>query len=167
MSMTEEPCPPVSVSRTIEAPAEKLFSILADPASHPLIDGSGMVREASSGAAVSGVGDVFAMKMHNDEMGDYEMSNYVVEYELNRRISWDPLLKAASREEDRAEIGHQEPAQRWTFDLVPLDSGATLVTETYDVSRGPAWLRKAVKGGERWRDSMTSTLAKLDALSRS
>jgi uncharacterized protein YndB with AHSA1/START domain len=165
--MTDATCPPVSVSRTIEAPAEKLFAILADPASHPLIDGSGMVIQASSYATVSGVGDVFTMKMHNDEMGDYEMSNHVVEYELNRRIGWDPLLKAASREEDQAEVGHQEPAQRWTFDLVPLDSGATLVTETYDVSRGPAWLRRAVRCGERWRDSMTSTLEKLDAVSRS
>jgi uncharacterized protein YndB with AHSA1/START domain len=165
--MNDEPCPPVSVSRTIEAPAQKLFAILADPANHRLIDGSGMVREASSDAAVSAVGDVFTMRMHNDEMGDYEMSNHVVEYELNRRIGWNPLLKAASREEDQAEVGHQEPAQRWTFDLVPLDSGATLVTETYDVSRGPAWLRRAVKGGERWRESMTITLAKLDTLGRS
>ncbi len=66
------------------------------PVNHPLIDGSGMLREASD-EVISGVGDVFAMKMHNGEMGDYEMSNYVVEYELNRRISWEPVLKAASR----------------------------------------------------------------------
>jgi hypothetical protein len=164
--MTEETSPPVSVSRTIGAPAAKLFGILARPASHPLIDGSGMLREAASDAVVSGVGDVFTMTMHNDEMGDYEMSNYVVQYELNRLIGWDPVLKAASREEDRAEIGKQEPAQRWTYALVPVDADSTLVTETYDCSRAPAWLRKAVRGGERWRESMTLTLAKLDALSR-
>jgi hypothetical protein len=164
--MTGETCPPVSVSRTIEAPAEKLFGILAHPATHPLIDGSGMVLQAPSDMVVSGVGDVFDMKMHNDEMGDYEMYNYVVEYELNRRIGWEPLLKAASREEDQAEVGHQERAQRWTYNLEPLDSGATLVTETYDCSRAPAWLRRAVRGGERWRASMTLTLEKLDALSR-
>ena len=34
----------VSVSRRIEAPAERLFALLADSANHPLIDGSGMVR---------------------------------------------------------------------------------------------------------------------------
>ncbi len=88
--MTYESCPPVSVSRTIGVPAEKLFDILARPASHPLIDGSGMVREASSDGIVTGVGDVFSMKMHNDEMGDYEMSNHVVQYELNRLIGWEP-----------------------------------------------------------------------------
>ena len=83
--MTGDTCQPVSVSRTIEAPADKLFELLAHPASHPLIDGSGMLREGSGGV-ISSVGDVFTMRMHNDEMGDYEMANHVVEYEPNRRI---------------------------------------------------------------------------------
>ena len=163
--MTDEACPPVSVSRTIGAPAEKLFAILARPVRHPLIDGSGMVLRAPSDAVVSGVGDVFTMRMHNDEMGHYEIDNYVVEYELNRRIGWEPVLKAASREEDQEGIGDRAEI-RWIYDLEPLDSGATLVTETYDCSRAPDWLRKAVRGGERWRASMTLTLEKLDALSR-
>ena len=94
------------MSRKIEAPADKLFDFLAHPVNHPLIDGSDMLREASD-EVISGVGDVFAMKMHNDEMGDYEMSNYVVEYELNRRISWEPVLKAASRPEDQQDIGER------------------------------------------------------------
>ena len=64
-------------------------------ANHPLIDGSGMLREAPSDVVLSRVGDVFTMKMHNDEMGDYEMSNQVVEYELNRRIGWEPVLPSA------------------------------------------------------------------------
>jgi hypothetical protein len=37
----------VSVSRRIEVPAEQLFAVLADSANHPLIDGSGMVRQPS------------------------------------------------------------------------------------------------------------------------
>lgn len=163
--MTEETCPPVSVSRKIGAPTEKLFGILTRPASHPLIDGSGMLREATSDPVLTGVGDVFTMTMHNDEMGDYEMSNYVVQYELNRQIGWEPALKSASREEDQEGIGDRAE-HRWAFDLVPVDAGSTLVTETYDCSRAPVWLRKAVRGGERWRESMTITLEKLDALSR-
>ena len=67
------------------------------------------------------------MKMHNDEMGDYEMSNHVVEYKLNRRIGWEPVLKEASREEDQADIGN--PGEhRWTYDLMPVDAGSSLVT---------------------------------------
>ncbi len=161
--MSDDTRQPVSVSRTIGAPADKLFDFLAHPANHPLIDGSGMLREGSSGA-ISGVGDVFTMKMHNDEMGDYEMSNYVVEFEPGRRLTWEPVLKAASRPEDQGDIGDRSE-HRWSFELTPLDAASTLVTETYDCSRAPAWLRKAVKGGTRWTASMTVTLEKLDALS--
>ncbi len=162
--MTEETCPPVSVSRQIGAPAEKLFAILARPANHPLIDGSGMLREATSDAVLTGVGDVFTMTMHNDEMGDYEMANYVVQYEPNRQIGWEPELKAATRAEDQEGIG-ERAEHLWAFNLVPVDAGSTLVTETFDCSRSPEWLRKVLRGGERWRDSMTLTLEKLDALS--
>jgi hypothetical protein len=163
--MTQETCPPVSVSRKIAAPAEKLFGILARPANHPRIDGSGMLRDTPSDAVLSGVGDVFTMKMHNDEMGDYEMANYVVQFEPNRRIGWEPVLKAASRAEDQEAIGDRAE-HRWSYDLVPDGSGWTLVTETFDCARAPEWLRKAVRGGERWIESMTITLEKLDALSR-
>ncbi len=37
-----------------------------------------------------------------------------------------------------------------------------MVTETYDRTRAPEWLRTAVKGGQRWVASMTTTLDKLD-----
>ena len=159
--MTGDTCQPVSVSRTIGAPAGKLFDFLADPANHPLIDGSGMVREAAGGA-ISRVGDVFTMKMHNDEMGDYEMSNYVVEFEPGRRLGWEPVLKAASRPEDQADIGNRSE-HRWSYELTPLGPVSTMVTEAYDCSRAPGWLRKAVKNGTRWTASMTATLEKLDA----
>lgn len=162
--MTDDTRQPVSVSRRIEVPAHKLFAFLAHPANHPLIDGSGMLREGSGGA-IAAVGDVFTMTMHNDEMGDYEMANYVVEYEPDRRIGWEPVLKAASRPEDQAGIGDRGEV-RWTYEFMPLSATSTLVTETYDCSRAPEWLRRAVRGGTRWVASMTTTLEKLDALGR-
>jgi hypothetical protein len=48
-----------------------------------------------------------------------------------------------------------------------MSSRSTVVRETYDCSRSPAWLRKAVKDGTRWIGSMTATLEKLDTLTRS
>ena len=39
---------------------------------------------------ISGVGDVFVMKMYFTELGEYEMNNHVVEYEPDRRIGWEP-----------------------------------------------------------------------------
>src|ERR1035437_1797774 len=140
MTMTSQTCPPVSVSRKIEAPVEKLFGLLARSANHPLVDGSGMLREAPSDVVLTGVGDVFAMRMHNDEMGDYEMSNHVVEFELNRRITWEPVMTAATRAEDQADLGDKAD-HRWSYELTPVDEGSTLVTETFDCSRSPrrAW----------------------------
>jgi hypothetical protein len=152
--------PTVKVTRRIEAPAQVLFSILADPATHPVLDGSGMLRRAPSPEPIRGVGSVFAMQMHNDEMGEYEMANHVVIFEQDRRIGWEPVLAKAGRPEDEEGVG--EPAHHiWAFELRPLGEGATEVTESYDCSRSPEWLRRAVKGGERWRDSIDATLDNL------
>ncbi|MFZ0995371.1 MAG: SRPBCC family protein [Candidatus Dormiibacterota bacterium] len=156
----------VSVTRTIEAPAGRIFALITDPAMHLPLDGSGMLRPGVEAAAVSGVGDVFRMSMHNDEMGDYEMENQVVEYEQDRRIAWQPVMVSASRPEDQAAIGNSA-RQRWGYVLVPAGSRATEVTEFYDCSRSPDWLRKAVRGGERWRAAMTTTLDNLARLSTS
>jgi hypothetical protein len=46
----------VSVSRRIDASADRIFELLSDPARHTELDGSGMLRGLSSGAAVSAVG---------------------------------------------------------------------------------------------------------------
>ncbi len=159
--MTDESYGPVSVSRQIAAPAGALFAVLARPARHPGIDGSGMLVAAVGDPVITGVGDVFTMRMHNAEMGDYEMANHVVEYEPGRRIGWEPVMSAASRAEDQADIGDRAE-HRWSFALTPAGEGVTLVTETYDCTRAPEWLRKAVKNGRRWEASMTATLEKLD-----
>lgn len=153
---------PVSVSRRIEAPAALVFAILADPARHPEIDGSGMLREATDGRPVRGVGDTFGMRMHNDEMGDYEMLNHVVQYEQDRRIGWEPVLSRAGRQEDEADVGERS-GHRWSYLLTP-DGQGTVVTQTYDCSVAPDWLKKAVREGERWRSSMTRTLENLSEI---
>jgi uncharacterized protein YndB with AHSA1/START domain len=162
-AMTEAKLNTVSVTKTIEAPAERVFAILADPATHHVLDGSGMLRPGVEAAAVSGVGSVFVMAMHNDEMGEYEMANHVVEYEQDRRIAWQPVLASASRPEDVEEIGNSAH-QVWGYELAPAGPGATEVTEFFDCSQSPEWLRNAVQGGERWRESMVATLDNLQQL---
>lgn len=147
----------VSVAKEIPAPAEAVFALLADPTKHPEIDGSGMLRSATSSGAISGVGDTFTMQMHNDEMGDYEMINHVVEYEPGRCIAWEPALLHAGRVEDKDDEGVRS-GHRWSFQLEPVNSAATVVTESYDCSSAPAWLQKAVKGGTRWQAAMETSL---------
>ena len=150
------------MSRRIDASAERLFAFLADPTNHPAIDGSGMLREAEQRGPIAGIGDEFVVKMHNDEMGDYEITSHVVQYELNRRLSWEPVLTAASRDEDQAELGDRA-GHRWGFELTPSDDGSTIVIETFDCSQAPEWLRKVLDNGKRWTRDMTVTLEELDA----
>lgn len=153
----------VSVSRHIEATQEHLFALLTDSANHPLIDGSGMVRQPAPAVRLSGTGDVFLMNMHHHEMGDYQMRNEVTEYQPGRRLAWEPVLVAASRPEDQDSTGG--PGRyRWGYELSGDGPGATTVTETFDCSRSPEWLRKAVRDGEGWRDAMTASLARLELL---
>ena len=154
---------PVSVSRRITAPSDELFELLVLPTTHPSIDGSGMVIGAVTTAPITAVGDAFVMSMHNEEMGDYEMTNYVVAFERNRRIGWEPVLSQASRQEDQAELGDR-CHHVWAFELTPIDRATTEVTEIYDCSCSPEWLRKAVREGDRWLESMTATLEKLNEL---
>ena len=113
----------VSVSRRIEAPADRLFALLTDSANHPLVDGSGMVREPAPAVRVSRAGDAFVMSMHHERFGDYQMRNEVIEYEAGRRLTWEPVRVAASPEE-QAEIG--DPAST---------GGATSSPPTAPVSR--------------------------------
>jgi hypothetical protein len=161
--VTGQTCQPVSVSRTIDAPADELFALLAHTANHPVIDGSGMVREPLPGVVLKGVGDVFSMSMFRDEMGKYEMCNHVVEYEDGRRLVWEPVPAATSDPETPAE-GVESGHYLWGFELTPLNAGSTVVTETFDCTASPEWLQEATKGGEGWIDAMTTTLQKLEAL---
>jgi len=154
---------PVAVSRRICAPAHDIFQVLANPAQHPELDGSGSLREAVTTTMISGVGDVFVMKMYFPHLGDYEMNNHVVEYEQDRRIGWEP---EAGRGHPAA-LGSPDPprwGQRWSYQLIPDGRDATVVTEIYDCSRAPEEERAGMDNGKIWIESMTKTLERLDAL---
>lgn len=155
---------PVAVSRRIQAPANDIFQVLANPVRHPEFDGSGSLRGAGSTAVVSGVGDVFVMKMHFPHLGDYEMNNHVVEYEPGRRIGWEP---AAGRGHPSAVPDGSGPARwghRWSYQLTPDGPDATIVTEIYDCSRAPEEERAGMDDGKVWAGAMADTLERLAAL---
>jgi hypothetical protein len=154
----------VTVSRRIGAPANEIFRILTDPRRHIDLDGSGMVRGAASDEVISGIGDVFVMKMYYSALGDYEMNNHVVEYEVNRRIGWEPEAGRGHPDARAANSAAARWGHRWSFDLVPDGLDATIVTEIYDCSRAPGHARASVDDGRAWIESMTATLARLDGL---
>lgn len=136
-----------SVSRVIDAPAGQIFEVLADPAKHPLIDGSGTVRESlGTGPRRLAAGARFGMRMR---LGlPYTIMNTVVEFEDGALIAW------------RHFFGH-----RWRWRLRDLGGGRTEVTETFDWSTA-----RFPKGIElfgfpaRNLAGMTATLLRLDKM---
>ena len=137
-ALADQGTPPPA--RTVLAAASsprRHFQILANPARHQEFDGSDSLRGVRSAEVVSGVGDVFVMKMRFPHLGDYEMNNHVVEYEQDRRIGWEPEagrghLDAAPDSPDPARWGHW-----WSYQLTPDGPDVTVVTEIYDCSRAP------------------------------
>ena len=96
--------------------------------------------------------------------GDYIMLNRVVEFEPDRRIGWEPAPgDERSGAEAKIRIGSRV-GTRWSFELVPDKSGATIVTEIYDCEDAPPELRQVIDDGRYWKDSMTKTLSMLDGL---
>jgi uncharacterized protein YndB with AHSA1/START domain len=114
----------IAVSRVVDAPVERVFAFLSDPANHVAFDTSGMVRGAATGARIGGVGEVFVMNMSNAFKGDHQVENHVVVYEPGRAIGWAP-----------AEPGHPPAGHTWTWRLAPADAGRTVVSQIYDWSR--------------------------------
>jgi uncharacterized protein YndB with AHSA1/START domain len=111
----------VSVVRVLAVPRQHLFDLVADPALHPRIDGSGTLRGVLRGPARLGPGARFGMGMR---MGlPYRVTNRVVEFEEGRRIAWAHL---------------SGNVWRWEFADVAVEgaaSTATEVTETFDWGR--------------------------------
>ncbi len=144
----------VSVSRHINAPAHELFEVLRDPRRHHEIDGSSMVRD-SDAPPIDAIGEAFVMRMHNDEFGDYEMRNEVVEFVRDRAIAWAPKRHDVDDDEDWD--------HRWGWRLTPVRDG-TEVTAFFDCTRVPDEGRRILRDGERWRPDLERSLEQLDAL---
>ena len=135
----------VSVSRVIPAPAEKIFAVLADPARHSEIDGSGSVKGvARSSTPRLEMGSKFGMSM---KIGiPYRITSRVVEFEENRRIAWCHYGK-----------------HRWRYELEPVEGG-TRVTETFDWStaRSPRFI-EFMGYPAKHPEAMEKTLERLEA----
>jgi hypothetical protein len=150
----------LEVSRRIAASAARIFAILASPHRHKDFDGSNMLRGVVDDCPITGVGDTFTMKMHR--LGDdYLMINYVVEFEPDRRIFWEPAPGDASRVEgnDPSKVGI--PAgYRWGYILAPDGDNATAVTEVFDQGPLPGEL---LRDGGAWINGFNPVLETMAA----
>ena len=142
----------VTVERVIDAPPEEIFAIVADPARHPDIDGSGTVKGTTDGRPITAVGQKFGMKMR---LGTpYRSHNTVVEFYPDRVVAWKPLIEAGPV----VLLG----GQRWRYELEPQDDGKTLVRETYVWGEARfANVLKMLRYPERTKPNMEKTLERL------
>ena len=106
------PVKQVSVSRVIAADPESIFDVLADPAKHPIIDGSGSLKKVKGNPGRLELGSRFSMRMKI--IFNYSIKNTVVEFEEGRRIAWRHFGRHI-----------------WRYTLEPIEGG-TEVTETFD-----------------------------------
>jgi uncharacterized protein YndB with AHSA1/START domain len=135
----------------INAPASKIFDLLANPSSHRLFDGSGTIQNSMSGPKRLFLGAQFSMAMKIKI--PYRIKNTVVAFEENKKIAWCHLMK-----------------WKWQYEFIDLGNGTTQVTESFDASDIPFvakhWLNLtgAIAHNPKW---MAKSLVKLKAISES
>ena len=112
---------------TIEAPANKIFELIASPAAHQRFDGSGTIQRAISGPERLFLGAQFGMAMKIKV--PYRIKNTVVAFEENKKITWCHMMKWT-----------------WSYELNAVSPTQTVVTESFDASNIPAfaqwWLKR-------------------------
>lgn len=136
----------VSVSKLIPAGRQELFDILADPAQHPVIDGSGSVKAVRPGGPDRlSLGARFSMDM---KLGaDYKIRNTVVEFDEPALIGW------------RHFNGHI-----WRYRFTEVADG-TQVTEEWDARHvRNRFLLLLLRFPQRNRAGMIATLDRLAGL---
>jgi uncharacterized protein YndB with AHSA1/START domain len=135
----------VSAERVIAAPAQAIFDILADPAKHSVIDGSGTVEAPRTEHRLA-LGTSFGMSMRNRRIS-YKTNPIVTEFDEGQVVAW-----------------RNKGGPTWRYELFPTDNG-TRVVETYDLTtmRGGALLRLTGMA-KRTQQNMIKTLDQLDRL---
>ncbi len=136
-SLTHMDTDRVHASITIEAAADAVFAVLADPSVHADIDGTGWVRGSLERDRITAAGQVFRMAMYhpNHPDKDYEIANLVEVFDEPRAIAWKP-----GTESDTGELSFG--GWIWRYDLEATGASQTKVTLTYDWSAVPPEIRE-------------------------
>ena len=129
----------VSATTVITAPAAAVFAVLADPAMHAAIDGTGWVGQPLELEPLTAAGQVFRMSMYhpNHPDGNYQMANRIQVFDPPRTISWQPGNEAG---DGTLSI----PGWTWRYDLTPTGPSSTTVTLCYDWSAVPDSIREHI-----------------------
>ena len=146
----------VSATTIINAPAEAIFAVLADPGNHAAIDGTGWVREPIDKQPLTAAGQVFRMGMYhaNHPDGSYRMANRVQVFDPPQAISWEPG-------QDTGDGDLRFGGWVWRYDLAPAGPSGTRVTLSYNWSAVPSSLRQHIGFPPFPPDHLDNSLAHL------
>jgi hypothetical protein len=149
----------LTAASPINATAETIFAILADPARHAAIDGTGWVREPLEQAPIAAPGQLFRMAMYhaNHPNGHYEMVNRVEVFDPPRAISWEPGY-------DPGDGNVRFGGWIWRYDLAALGPSDTEVRLSYDWSAVPDEARRGGQFPPFSPDHLASSLGHLGEL---
>jgi uncharacterized protein YndB with AHSA1/START domain len=152
----------VSANIVIDAPAEVIFGVLADPAKHAAIDGTGWVREPLDSQPLTAARQIFRMAMYHENHpdGGYQMANRVQAFDPPSAISWEPG-------HDTGDGSVRFAGWIWRYDLGPAGPDKTQVTLTYDWSAVPDAIREHIQFPPFRPDHLDNSLAHLAALTTS
>jgi hypothetical protein len=127
----------VSATLTFAVPAATVFAVLADPAPHAAIDGTGWVQAPIDRAPLTEVGQLFRMDMYHSAraVGDYQVINRVEVLDAPHAIGW---VTGQELPDGTPEFG----GWLWRYDLTPSGPAHTEVTLTYDWSAVPGYIRE-------------------------
>ena len=119
----------VSATTVINAPAEAIFAVLADPAKHAAIDGTGWVCESVDSKPLTAARQIFRMSMYhpNHPDGNYQTANRVQVFDPPSTISWETGY-------DPGDGTLRFGGWFWRYDLTPAGPSSTAVTLSYDWS---------------------------------
>jgi hypothetical protein len=148
---------------TIGAAPDAVFDVLADPASHAAIDGTGWVRGPVDPGPLTSTGQVFRMAMYhvNHPDKDYEMANRVEVFDPPRAIAWQPGQESA----DTGELGFG--GWVWRYDLEASGPAQTTVRLTYDWSGATPEVREFIQFPPFGHEHLDHSLAHLSEVVRS
>jgi hypothetical protein len=152
----------VIATTVLDAPADVIFAVLADPARHASIDGTGRVREPLDSQPLTAAGQVFRMAMYHENHpdGGYQMANRVQVFDPSSAISWEP---GHYSDDGSLRFG----GWSWRYDLAPVAPDKTKVTLTYDWSAVPDSLREHIGFPPFRPDHLGNSLAHLAELATS
>lgn len=149
----------MSTTLTVALPAARVFAVLADPATHSAIDGTGWVQDAVDPAPLTEAGQVFRMDMYHPSRpnGNYRVANEVQMLDPPHAIGW---LTGQEKDDGQLDFG----GWFWRYDLAPLGPSETTVTLTYDWSAVPQFIREYIQFPPFAPEHLTNSLHHLAEL---